>query len=151
MTSSADVVSLSGSVPPRSNHSTTVRVSAPSKIAGEHRADRRANQIARDLLGAAQLAFVFELELAGDRRQRRVEVGDARHDQLFRRCASARRSAFETTSSSVVIGRRWLTPERLSILRSARAWNATSSTTSRTYAGISTFSAGAIGPGFLRA
>ena len=30
------------------------------------------------------------------------------------------------------MGRRWLTPERLSILRSARAWKATSSTTSRT-------------------
>ena len=50
---------------------------------GEDDADRRANQIARDLLGAAQLAFVLELELAGDRRQRRVEVGDARHDQLL--------------------------------------------------------------------
>ena len=30
-----------------------------------------------------------------------------------------------------MIGRRWLTPERLSIFRSARAWNAISSTTSR--------------------
>ena len=33
-------------------------------------------------------------------------------------CASARRSALEMTSSSVVIGSRWLTPDRLSILRS---------------------------------
>jgi hypothetical protein len=49
----------------------------------------------------------------------------------FSPLARARRSAFEMTSSSVVIGSRWLTPERLSILRSARAWNATSSTTSR--------------------
>jgi hypothetical protein len=40
-----------------------------------------------------------------------------------------------------VIGSRWLTPDRLSIFRSARAWNAISSTTSRTYAGISTFTA----------
>ena len=95
-------------------------------------ADRGADQVARDLLGAAQLAFVLELELAGDRRQRGVDVGDARHDERSRLRAAARRSAFETTSSSVVIGSRWLTPERLSILLSARAWNAISSTTSRT-------------------
>ena len=49
--------------------------------AGEDGADRRADQVARDLLGAAQLALVLELELAGDRRQRRVDVGDARHDE----------------------------------------------------------------------
>src|SRR5262249_49280676 len=47
--------------------------------AGEDRAARGADQIARHLLGAAQLALVLELELAGDRWQRRVDVGDARH------------------------------------------------------------------------
>jgi hypothetical protein len=31
---------------------------------------------------------------------------------IFSPFASARRSAFEMTSSSVVIGSRWLTPER---------------------------------------
>jgi hypothetical protein len=50
----------------------------------------------------------------------------------FSPLASARRSALETTSSSVLMGSRWLTPERLSILRSPRAWKAISSTTSRT-------------------
>ena len=49
----------------------------------EHVADRRPDQIARDLLGPAQLAFVLELELAGDRRQRGVDVGHARDDELF--------------------------------------------------------------------
>jgi len=52
--------------------------------------------------------------------------------------ASARRSAFETTVSSTLIGRRWLTPDRLSIFRSARAWKAISSITSRTNRGTST-------------
>ena len=44
---------------------------------------------------------------------------------------------------------RWLTPERLSILRSSRAWNATSSTTSRTNGGTS-IGCSAVDPGFLR-
>jgi hypothetical protein len=46
----------------------------------------------------------------------------------------------DTTSSSVEIGSRWLTPDRLSTFRSDRAWIATSSTTSRTNCGMSTFS-----------
>ena len=54
---------------------------------------------------------------------------------IFSPAASARRSAFEMTFSSSEIGRRWLTPDRLSIFWSCRAWNATSSTTSRTYSG----------------
>ena len=53
--------------------------------AGEHRSDGGANEVARHLLGAAQLALVLELELACDRRQRRVQVGDARHNDLFAR------------------------------------------------------------------
>ena len=39
----------------------------------------------------------------------------------------ARRSAFETTFSSTLIGSRCDTPERLSTLLSVRAWNASSS------------------------
>ena len=75
--------SPSGSEPPRSNHSTTGRVSAPSNMPVNTRADRGADQIARDLFGAAQLAFILQLELAGDRRQRGVQVGDPRHDERF--------------------------------------------------------------------
>ena len=51
--------------------------------AGEDVADGRMNQIARHLLGASQLAFVLELELAGDRGQRCVHVGHARHHHLL--------------------------------------------------------------------
>ena len=39
-----------------------------------------ANQLARDRRPADQLALVLELDLAGDRGQRGVDVGDARHD-----------------------------------------------------------------------
>ena len=38
-----------------------------------------------DGLGALQLALVLQLELAGDRRQRGVDVGDARHGDRLRR------------------------------------------------------------------
>ena len=58
-----------------------MRVSTPSNMPVKTAPTADADQIARDLLGAAQLAFVLELELAGDRRQRRVDVGDARHDE----------------------------------------------------------------------
>ena len=44
---------------------------------------------------------------------------------------AARCSALLTTLSSVVIGKRWLTPERRSTRLSSRAWNAISSTVSR--------------------
>ena len=84
--------------------------------------------------------------------QRGVDVGDARHDRLVSPARSARRSAFDTTFSSSEIGSRWLTPERLSIFESWRAWNATSSTTSRTNSGICDASASlsASQPGLLR-
>jgi hypothetical protein len=45
------------------------------------------------------------------------------------------------TFSIAEIGSRWLTPERLSMRRSCRAWNAISSTTSATYEGSSASSA----------
>src|SRR6266571_2334113 len=41
------------------------------------------DQILRDDLGTLELTLVFELELAGDGGQRRVDVGDARHDRLL--------------------------------------------------------------------
>jgi len=63
-----------------------------------------------------------------------VTLGTARLSQA----CSARRSAFETTFSRLVMGMRWLTPDRLSTFLSARAWKAISSTTSRTYCGTST-------------
>ena len=80
---SALIVSPSCRLPPRSNHSMTCRVSSVREVAVGHVGDGGANQLARDAVGALQLAFVFQLELAGDRRQRGVDVGDARHDRLF--------------------------------------------------------------------
>ena len=93
-------------------------------------ADRGANQLPRDGVAALQLALVFELQLAGDRGQRRVEIQDSRHRHR-RPCAfSARRSAFDTTFSSTEIGSRCETPDRLSMRLSSRARNASCSTTS---------------------
>ncbi len=46
-------------------------------------ADGRANQFARDRLGALELALVFHLELARNRRQRGIDVGDAGHRDRF--------------------------------------------------------------------
>jgi hypothetical protein len=72
-----------------------------------------------------------------------VMDGSAAYTSLTRATAqssrfiSARRSAFETTFSIAEIGSRWLTPERLSMRRSCRAWNAISSTTSATKVGTS--------------
>jgi hypothetical protein len=85
-----------------------------------------------DCVGAAHLAFVFQLKLAGDAGHGRVDVADARQDERLS-VNSARRSALETTSSNVEMGRRWLTPLRLSTFLSERAEKATCSTTSRTY------------------
>ncbi len=42
-----------------------------------------ADQVLGDRLRALQLALVLELELAGDRRQRRVHIGDPRYYGLF--------------------------------------------------------------------
>ncbi len=47
------------------------------------------------------------------------------------------------------MGRRWLTPERLSIFLSSRARKATRSTTSRTYLGTCSSSPSRAQPGFL--
>ena len=46
----------------------------------ERRVRGAANQLARDRRAADELALVLELDLARDRRQRGVDVGDARHD-----------------------------------------------------------------------
>ena len=67
----------------------------------------------------------------GDIEEKYGWVDDFDSDGTLNADESARRSAFETTFSSSVIGSLWLTPERLSTRRSARAWIATSSTTSR--------------------
>ena len=53
------------------------------EVAGEDVADRGPDDVARDVVGAAQLALVLQLELAGDRRQRGVDVGHARHGELL--------------------------------------------------------------------
>ena len=79
----ASVVSDRLSEPPRSNHSMIGFASASREVAVEHVGDGGADQVARHLVGALQLAFVLELELAGHRRQRGVDVGDARHDRRF--------------------------------------------------------------------
>src|SRR5262245_35751007 len=44
----------------------------------EDLADGGADQITSDRRGATLFAFIFQLELAGDRRQRRVDVADPR-------------------------------------------------------------------------
>ena len=70
-------------MPPRSNQSMIGRVSSVAAHAVEHRRDGAAHQLARDVFGALQLAFVFELDLAGERRQRAVDVADARDGRRF--------------------------------------------------------------------
>ncbi len=59
-----------------------------AEVGREHLAHRLADQLARHVLGAHQLALVLELELAGERRQRRVDVGDARHHLVLARDAA---------------------------------------------------------------
>ena len=49
-----------------------------AQVLGEDFADGGANQFARDGVGAFQLAFVFEFQLAGDGGNGGVDVGDAR-------------------------------------------------------------------------
>ena len=83
--SSARVVSSSGSEPPASNQSTMRAVSSASSDADKDVGHGRADQLVRDGVGALELALVFELELAGDGRQRRVDVGDARRRRRLAR------------------------------------------------------------------
>src|SRR6266446_690913 len=49
----------------------------------EDAADGSANQVAGDGVGAFELAFVFELEFAGDGRKSGVNIGDARDGMFF--------------------------------------------------------------------
>ena len=81
--SSPRVVSSSGSVPPASNHSTMRAVSNVSSKRLKDVGDRGANQLAADGVGPAQLAFVFELELAGNGWQRGVNIRDPCHRRHF--------------------------------------------------------------------
>jgi hypothetical protein len=67
------------SAPPESNQVVVVGVhAAGARLEG--RVGGAADQLARDRVAAHQLALVLQLDLAGDRRQRGVDVGDARHD-----------------------------------------------------------------------
>ena len=74
-------------------------VSRPSRLAQEDVGDCRPDQLARDHVGAAQLALVFQLELAGDRRQRRVDVGEPRHRRRARRSPAPAAPAFDSRRS----------------------------------------------------
>src|SRR5271157_2637714 len=49
----------------------------------EHAPYRSANQFASDRVGAFELAFVFEFQLPGNSRKRRINIGDTRHRSLF--------------------------------------------------------------------
>src|SRR5258707_7392284 len=49
----------------------------------EDAADGSANQLAGDGVGAFELAFVFELEFAGDGRKSGVNISDARDGSFF--------------------------------------------------------------------
>ena len=102
-----------------------------AKMLGEDAANRCANQFASNGFRALQFTFIFEFEFAGDGRQSSVEIGDAGDAKRFAGAGGALFGAADRSSSSVVMGRRWLTPERLSTRLSSRAWNAISSTTSR--------------------
>src|SRR6185437_45281 len=48
------------------------------KVPAKRLSHGRANQFAGDIIGAAQLAFIFQLEFAGHRRNGGVDIGDAR-------------------------------------------------------------------------
>ena len=63
---------------------------------------------------ALHFAFVLQFQFARDGGQGGVDVADARDNGLSA-LRKARRSALEITFSSAEMGRRWLTPERLSI------------------------------------
>ena len=108
------------SEPPRSNHSMTRRMSTPS--------NRSANTFATDarISSRATLSAPFSSPSYSISNLPVID-GSAAYTSVTRgtTCvsplASARRSAFDSTFSRHVIARRWLTPERRSILRSARA------------------------------
>src|ERR1700733_11900343 len=66
----------------------------------ENAPDCRTNQFASDRVRAFELAFVFELKLAGDRWQRRVNIGDARDAALFAGTSGALLCAADRTLQS---------------------------------------------------
>ena len=70
-------------MPPRLNHCSICSVSHAGKVAVVDLADGSADEFAHHRIGAAHLAFVFQLELAGDAGQGGVDVADARHDERF--------------------------------------------------------------------
>ena len=110
-----------------------------------------ADQLARHRVAALQLAFVFQFELAGDGRQRGVDIDDRAARRASSLARRARRSALDTTFSSTEMGRRWETPERLSMRLSSRARNASCSTISRMYSRhVHLDRRGPLEPGLLR-
>ncbi len=100
------------------------------EVAVEDLAHGDADQFAPHRIAAFEFAFVFQFDLAGDGRQRGVDVQHARHGDRLRCCAGrgARRS--RPRSPVTEIGRRCETPERLSTRLSSRAEKASCSTIS---------------------
>ena len=58
-----------------------------AQVLGEYLADGGANQFAGDGVGALQLAFVFQFQLAGDGGNGGVDIRDARGGVGFADCA----------------------------------------------------------------
>ena len=76
-------MSLSWTVPPRLNHCSICWVLVSAKYLSKMAGDGLADDLADDGVGAAHLAFVFELDLAGDAGERGVDVADAGDDEGF--------------------------------------------------------------------
>ena len=90
------------------------------EIFAEDAADGGANEFAGDGVGAFEFAFVFELHFSGDGGESGVNVGDAGDDGFFAGARGALLGAADE-AFEVVMGRRWLTPERRSTRLSSRA------------------------------
>ena len=75
--------SLSWTVPPRLNHCSICWVLVPAKYWSKTLATAAADDLADDGVGAAHLAFVLELDLAGDAGECGVDVADAGDDEGF--------------------------------------------------------------------
>jgi len=100
------VIRVTCSAPRRRTHVISSVLMPPRGPDTSHRARRSAR---RDDVSADQLTFVFQLDLAGDRRQRGVDVGDPWNDVTLTGL-NRRRSAFDTTFSRTEIGIRCETP-----------------------------------------
>ena len=90
------------------------------KMLAEDTSNSRADKFASNRFRTFQLAFVFQFQLAGNGRKCGIQIGDP-GDAKVSPMRAARCSALLTRFSSVVMGSRWLTPERLSTRLSSRA------------------------------